>query len=83
MAVGAPTYPATSLDAMAIQATPAIKDYYRYLALRCMGFSKTLAATAVAATEDRSLSTAVKYCLTSLKIELAGGAEPVWVGQAA
>ena len=83
VAVGAPTYPATSLDAMAIQATPAIKDYYRYLALRCMGFSKTLAATAVAATEDRSLSTAVKYCLTSLKIELAGGAEPVWVGQAA
>lgn len=82
-AVGAPTYPATSLDAMALQASPAIGDYYRYLALRCMGFSKTLAATAVAATEDRSLSTAIKYCLTSLKIELANGAEPVWVGQAA
>ena len=82
-AVGAPTYPATSLDAMALQAQPAIKDYYRYLALRCMGFSKTLAATAVAATEDRSLSTAIKYCLTSLKVELADGAEPVWVGQAA
>ena len=82
-AVGAPTYPATSLDAMAIQASPAINDYYRYLALRCMGFSKTLAATAVAATEDRSLPTAVKYCLTSLKIELADGAEPVWVGQSA
>ena len=82
-AVGAPTYPATSLDAMAIQAEPAIKDYYRYLALRCMGFSKTLSATAVAATEDRSLSTAVKYCLTELKIELTDGVEPVWVGQSA
>ena len=82
-AVGAPTYPATSLDAMAIQAEPAILDYYRYLALRCMGFPKALSATAVAATGGRSLRTAVKYCLTSLKIELADGAEPVWVGQAA
>lgn len=82
-AVGAPTYPATSLDAQAIQASPAIKDYYRYLALRAMGFSKVLSATAVAATGDRSLSTAIKYCLTTLKIELADGVQPVWVGQSA
>lgn len=79
-AVGALTYPATSLDS---EASPAIKDYYRYLALRVMGFSKQLAATAVAATGDRSLATAIKYCLVTLKIELADGAQPVWTGQAA
>jgi len=139
VAVGAPTYPATSLDAMAIQAEvcflffvffrprppfsglsssfffhshpssssshrvpslppslppctppittsnpqPAIKDYYRYLALRVMGFPKTLSATAVAATAGRSLKVALSYCLTSLKIDLADGASPVWVGQSA
>ena len=84
VAVGAPTYPATSLDAKAIQASPAIKSYYRYLALRSMGFSKDLSATAVAATgNDGSLSTAIKYCLLSMKIELTDGAHPVWVGQSA
>ena len=48
-----------------------------------MGFPKTLSATAVAATAGRSLKVALSYCLTSLKIDLADGASPVWVGQSA
>jgi hypothetical protein len=78
-----PTFPASQLSALELQAMPSIQPYYVYLALRAIGVRKPLAAAAAVANVGLGFDAAMSYVLSSEKIRVAQASRPVFLGQMA